>query len=496
MSLMLPTTSTSLSYIVIPSDESKTIQCLRMDGHEMVEAVVADLLGPSVKLSLLLRPCDTIAGLYVYSSATVTNPNIRATRLSMACGHLSLRFMGDVLLLRSTMTNDNLMFHEIRGAAMISHDLRNDIQLELGNFNHDIIPDWLGNASQQNYHDSVVMAQFAAAMSTTMMIHSHKNDTDNNNDRSDSSEPETTGKELLVNATGIQHVAARTSLCLHCRRPADTLCSGCNSAYFCLPPRACQQLSWSHACMCLTWNQYSARRTELSTFPFDEWHQQLLRRDCQQSDQPYRTFLQDTIGIANDSWWRTEIDGWAGGDSASAITVDIHTRRSYQHGFAPVTECPPERHLTDMERNKSKLICNSCGILKVPSWKEYYQLRGIPFSSPIALLLTFPLTIYYSIVEYGEVPITVARMLKRPLRIHVVGIEKELNFIDLFKEIGFLLPEDTKVCVEKRYQYNVSCQSYATDSLLFQHQNVCQLRSNWFSLYGMTCCLQVVEANH
>lgn len=36
-------------------------------------------------------------------------------------------------------------------------------------------------------------------------------------------------------------------------------------------------------------------------------------------------------------------------------------------------------------------------------------------------------------------------MLNRSLRIHVVGIEKEMNFIDLFKEIGYLLPQTLTV---------------------------------------------------
>ena len=55
------------------------------------------------------------------------------------------------------------------------------------------------------------------------------------------------------------------------------------------------------------------------------------------------------------------------------------------------------------------------------------------------------MTIYHAIERFGEVPVTVARMLKRPLRIHVVGAEKEMNFLDLFKEVSFLLPEDIEV---------------------------------------------------
>ena len=89
---------------------------------------------------------------------------------------------------------------------------------------------------------------------------------------------------------------------------------------------------------------------------------------------------------------------------------------------------------------------NNVGLLTLSSWQEYYTLRNIPPSSPVCLLLTFPLTIYHAIEKYGEVPVTVAKMLDRPLRIHVVGAEKEINFFDMFKEVMFLLPEDIKVC--------------------------------------------------
>jgi hypothetical protein len=90
---------------------------------------------------------------------------------------------------------------------------------------------------------------------------------------------------------------------------------------------------------------------------------------------------------------------------------------------------------------------NAVGLLALSSWKEYYTVRNISPTSPVCLLCTFPLTIYRAIEQYGDVPVTVARMLHRPLRIHVVGAEKEMNFLDLFKELTFLLPEDMKVRV-------------------------------------------------
>jgi len=173
-----------------------------------------------------------------------------------------------------------------------------------------------------------------------------------------------------------------------------------------------------------------------------------MERDCQVSEEPYQCFLTQKLGIALDqsSWWRTELNGWSGGDSTSAQTVDATVRRSYKEGFAPVKLIPPDQRVTDDDLTRLDGVSrNAYGLIQLNSWNEYYKLRSIPLSSPVALLLTFPLTIYYAIVEFGEVPVTVAKMLNRPLRIHVVGVEKEMNFLDIFREVGYLLPSDLSV---------------------------------------------------
>jgi zinc finger MYND domain-containing protein 15 len=134
--------------------------------------------------------------------------------------------------------------------------------------------------------------------------------------------------------------------------------------------------------------------------------------------------------------------GWKGGTSTSASTVNIQ-RRSFQEGFLPLTDVPLEMPLSDEER--SYLPQNSLGFARLSSWADYYKLRRLSTDSLAALLLSFPLTMYYAIVEYGEVPCTVARLLGRALRIHLVGSEKELNLLDLFKEVCFLLPTDISI---------------------------------------------------
>jgi hypothetical protein len=203
---------------------------------------------------------------------------------------------------------------------------------------------------------------------------------------------------------------------------------------------------WSHQCICLTWKVYTQRRAELSTFPFGDWHKELVAREFQTSDAPYEKFLA-RLGITKDqtsaaSWWRTEMDGWSGGESDSAKTINATIRRSYEEGFHPLVDIPPERRVSHDDISRANLTDrNALGFLRLFSWEDYYRLRGIPDESPVALLLTFPITLFHLLVEYGEVPCTVARMLKRPLRVHIVGAEKEINFLDAFKEVAYLLED-------------------------------------------------------
>ena len=117
-----------------------------------------------------MRPRGEVAGLYAYHN----NPdvehreNIRATRLAMACGMLSLRFRGNVLLVRSFGGRwEDLSLDSIEGPSCISPDLRWLVQDEIA---HDMgadptsIPSWLAGATQHNYHDRAALALVASAM--------------------------------------------------------------------------------------------------------------------------------------------------------------------------------------------------------------------------------------------------------------------------------------------------------------------------------------------
>jgi len=477
----------------------------------------------------LLRPRsggdddDDVPGLYAYSNAVPHEErggvqNVRATRLAMACGLLSLRFYGPVLLVRSSGASRwaDLSASEIRGAACVSPDLRPSIQRRClavassataagmvvpGADGGDpptgtgigadaaaaaagAVPGWLADAAMRNYRDGAELRKVISAMNPAAggAAGGGGNRSDIDSDGCDDDETADDAMDPPEGACApppradvtTTEFVTKTPLCIHCRRSSSELCESCEGVYFCSSDantttaaagggrNRCKNDGWSHACLCPTWRIYSGpNRRELSRFDdgfFGEWQDALTSRPHQLGEGPYEEFLRSFyLGIEAErssssgcaSWWRTEFGGWSGGKGYSASKVDATIRQSYSQGFAPIVDFPPERRITqdDIERSGMQSKRNAVGLLALSSWKEYYTVRNISPTSPVCLLCTFPLTIYRAIEQYGDVPVTVARMLNRPLRIHVVGAEKEMNFLDLFKELTFLLPEDMQVRV-------------------------------------------------
>ncbi|KAB1266264.1 Zinc finger MYND domain-containing protein 15 [Camelus dromedarius] len=67
------------------------------------------------------------------------------------------------------------------------------------------------------------------------------------------------------------------------------------------------------------------------------------------------------------------------------------------------------------------------------SWQDYYTWRGLSFDSPMAVLLTYPLTVYYVITHL--VPQSFPELNiqnKQSLKIHVVEAGKEFDLVMVF----------------------------------------------------------------
>ncbi|KAK3097788.1 hypothetical protein FSP39_013196 [Pinctada imbricata] len=117
-------------------------------------------------------------------------------------------------------------------------------------------------------------------------------------------------------------------------------------------------------------------------------------------------------------------------------------------------ELPNETTPTNMgydRREESYILPEECLILetevtaegsfKVTDWESYYKYRGFDMSSPIALLLHWPLTLWYIIQHCIKQDYNI--VWKKPeIDIHIIGVEKEVMLMSVFQELGNLLPEN------------------------------------------------------
>ena len=80
----------------------------------------------------------------------------------------------------------------------------------------------------------------------------------------------------------------------------------------------------------------------------------------------------------------------------------------------------------------------------VHDWGSYYAARGLPETSPLSILLSFPLTLYSVLRSHVEARMPIADAAAgpapKPLRVLYLGPEKELFLLPLFRELAVLLP--------------------------------------------------------
>ncbi|KAG5634363.1 hypothetical protein H0H81_002242 [Sphagnurus paluster] len=120
----------------------------------------------------------------------------------------------------------------------------------------------------------------------------------------------------------------------------------------------------------------------------------------------------------------------------------------YVHGFALLEE----DHLNDEEGwllpadqipwldFSSRLAVPPRGPPPVEhGWSQYYAWRGLPMESPAVLLLHWPLSVYrmLHVLGFTQVPPSGTR---RRLTVHLLGLDRELDFLPVFGELALLLP--------------------------------------------------------
>ncbi|VDM01371.1 unnamed protein product [Schistocephalus solidus] len=80
-------------------------------------------------------------------------------------------------------------------------------------------------------------------------------------------------------------------------------------------------------------------------------------------------------------------------------------------------------------------------------WASFYAWRGLPLTSPVAFLLHWPLTIYFilnNLLRHIGEDAYLSVIYQESLTIHLIGVEREVDLLPVFKELDHLISPDIK----------------------------------------------------
>lgn len=210
--------------------------------------------------------------------------------------------------------------------------------------------------------------------------------------------------------------------CAMCEREFHTdqsfPCSRCRAIVYCSPN--CQKQHWkeSHKSMCGLYKAMMEREEELAMKVF------LFPSSI---DHPCKWL--ESLGVHQKGMWRRKCSCYSNSpfgllpvkaglwDSWGGLDDDEFPRDS-----------PFPEHLTD----------GISSPILLSGWSEYYNLRSLPLSSPVADILSHPLTVYYILTALS---ISSKNLLLKgkEVIVHYLGPEGELDWMTAFAEMGHLL---------------------------------------------------------
>lgn len=210
--------------------------------------------------------------------------------------------------------------------------------------------------------------------------------------------------------------------CAMCEREFHTdqsfPCSRCRAIVYCSPN--CQKQHWkeSHKSMCGLYKAMMEREEELAMKIF------LFPSSI---DHPCKWL--ESLGVHQKGMWRRKCSCYSNSpfgllpvkaglwDSWGGLDDDEFPRDS-----------PFPEHLTD----------GISSPILLSGWSEYYNLRSLPLSSPVADILSHPLTVYYILTALS---ISSKNLLLKgkEVIVHYLGPEGELDWMTAFAEMGHLL---------------------------------------------------------
>ncbi|XP_069468329.1 zinc finger MYND domain-containing protein 15 [Ambystoma mexicanum] len=227
--------------------------------------------------------------------------------------------------------------------------------------------------------------------------------------------------------------AMRVKGCHVCkRRSFETQlapCTRCKAVLYC--SERCRKIDWkkspedvSHQYWCEKMRGYMSRTQELADFPFK------YASEVTSDTFDKEMFLANRE--LNCGYWAKESMNEAGVRQAQ------ETR-----SWFPQERTDPYHPLKKEGDILLRSFPMDSASAKVPhvTWKEYYQWRELDLDSPVAALLTYPLTIYHIITHLAPQHFPELNILnKQSLKIHIIEAHKELDLIMVFWELSILLP--------------------------------------------------------
>ncbi|KAJ0815428.1 putative Zinc finger, MYND-type [Helianthus annuus] len=199
-----------------------------------------------------------------------------------------------------------------------------------------------------------------------------------------------------------------------CSGSANLRCDGCGAVFYC---SASHQIShWNvHKEECGRLKRQMGCVELLNDFPFT-FSREATYQVCEKVET--RCSFLDKLGIHRAGIWICEC-------SCGSSVFSLDHFRSEKGWRLSSRLCPCKEPLSILK----KQLC---------SWSDYYEWRGIPLDSPVALLLHWPLTIYQAIQLAFAKQSTIETTDE--LCIHYLGPERELYQTAVFGELHSLLP--------------------------------------------------------
>ena len=231
---------------------------------------------------------------------------------------------------------------------------------------------------------------------------------------------------LPANSTLLSTCAKCGTRGLTCPR----VCSACQAACYCSD--MCLRTDLQHSRLCRQWKEQVKRDVAVHLPGAPAWIDTCMQHGGRPTDRRqilHQLGLHDTAAYA----------------IACGCTLDSGARRTALE-YADESTAPERASLAlspDVAQHVSQL----------GSWADYYAARGLPPSSPLALLLTVPLTVYHILANIMQFDAAQPRAHGGDesgeehggrgslLRVYLLGAElREILLAPLFRELALLMP--------------------------------------------------------